>query len=314
MLDDRDYMRRRPEPENKIKTGLGCVYALIAINVVMFLLAGGPRSRAIMGTDEQLMLSVDGIRSGMYWQPLTAMFMHGGFSHILFNMWGLYIFGGIVAPRLGGRAFLALYLSTGLLGNLLWLASAWNGQPALLCGASGAVMGVTAAAALMAPEIPMLLLFIPFPIKLRTMAIVFFALEIVLEITGGQSGVAHLAHIGGLIGGYVFLKLFFRREILWDPLAALVHGRRGYRPPPPPKNGSGNTGSASGWTYRRSPDREPDYGPNFSSDSNFGFNGTRVSQRELDYLLDKISRTGINSLTEQELQRLKQAREEMRRS
>ena len=313
MLDDRDYMRRRPEPENKIKTGLGCVYALIAINVVMFLLAGGPRSRAIMGTDEQLMLSVDGIRSGMLWQPLTAMFMHGGFSHILFNMWGLYIFGGIVAPRLGGRSFLALYLITGLAGNFLWLASAWtSGTPAVLCGASGAVMGVTAAAALMAPETPMLILFIPFPVKLRTMAIVFFALEILMELTGGQANVAHLAHIGGLVAGYIFLKIFFRREILWDPLSSLF-GRRGYRPPPPPKNDGGNA-SASGWTYRRSPYREPDYGPNFSSDSNFEFKSTRVSQRELDYLLDKISRTGINSLTEQELQRLKQAREEMRRS
>lgn len=308
MLDDRDYMRRRPEPENKIKTGLSCVYGLIAINVMMFILAGSPQ------TEEMLMLSVDGIRHGMYWQPLTAMFMHGGFSHILFNMWGLYIFGGIVAPRLGGRAFLALYLTTGLIGNFLWLASVWRGDiPTVLCGASGAVMGVTAAAAVMAPEIPMLLLFIPFPVKLRTMAIVFFALEIVLELTGSQSNVAHLAHIGGLVSGYLFLKLFFRREILWDPLTALVSGRRGYRPPPPPKNGGGSA-SASGWTYRRSPDREPDLGPNFSSGSNFGFNGTRVSQRELDYLLDKISRTGINSLTEQELQRLKQAREEMRRS
>ena len=156
----------------------------------------------------------------------------------------------------------------------------------------------------------MLLLFIPFPIKLRTMAIVFFVLEIVMEITGRQPGVANLVHIVGFIGGYLFIKFFFRREMLWDPLAALG-GRRGYRPTPNKNSGAGD---ASGWTYHRRPDREPDYGPNFSTGSNFGFNGTRVSQRELDYLLDKISRTGINSLTEQELQRLRQAREEMRRN
>ena len=271
MLDDRDYMRRRPEPENKLQTGLKCVYALIAINVMAFVFTIGQRAFAI----QELWLSADGIRSGMFWQPLTAMFMHDGIGHIFFNMWGLYIFGGIVAPRLGGKAFLALYMSTGLLGNLLWLATAWNNQmPVVLCGASGAVMAVTAAAAVMAPETPMLLLFIPFPIKLRTMAIVFFALEIVMELSGGQAGVANLVHIVGFIGGYLFIKFFFRREMLWDPL----------------------------------------YGPNFSTGSNFGFNGTRVSQRELDYLLDKISRTGINSLTEQELQRLRQAREEMRRN
>ncbi len=303
MLDDRDYMRRRPE--NTTQTGLKCVFALIAVNVAMFLFTLAQQRFAL----NVLWLNPDHFRGGMFWQPLTAMFMHGGFSHILFNMWGLYIFGGIVAPRLGGKAFLALYLTTGLLGNIVWLAASWNSS-AVLCGASGAVMAVTAAAAVMAPETPMLLLFIPFPIKLRTMAIVFFALEIVLEFTGGQPGVANLVHIVGFIGGYLFIKFFFRREMLWDPLNALA-GRRGYRPPPNRNNGGA---SASGWTYRRSPDREQDYGPNFSSGSNFGFNGTRVSQRELDYLLDKISRTGINSLTEQELQRLKQAREEMRRS
>ena len=305
MLDDRDYMRRRPEPENTVRTGLKCVYALIAINVAAYIFTIGQQQFAA----DVLWLSADHFIGGMFWQPLSAMFMHAGLSHILFNMWGLYIFGGIVAPRLGGKAFLALYLSTGLLGNLVWLAAAWN-SPAVLCGASGAVMAVTAAAAVMAPETPMLLLFIPFPIKLRTMAIVFFALEVVMELSGGQAGVANLVHIVGFIGGYLFIKFFFRREMLWDPLAALG-GRRGYRPPPNRNSGSGD---ASGWTYHRRPDREPDYGPNFSTDSNFGFNGTRVSQRELDYLLDKISRTGINSLTEQELQRLKQAREEMRRN
>jgi len=303
MLDDRDYMRRRPEPENKVQTGRSCVFALIAINAVAFILFGRTE-RAI----ETMWLSVYGIRDGMFWQPLTAMFMHGGFTHILFNMWGLYIFGGIVAPRLGGRAFLALYLSSGLLGNLVWLATAWgSGIPAVLCGASGAVMGVTAAAAVMAPDTPMLLLFIPFPVKLKTMAVVFLVLEILLEVTNRQPGIAHVVHIGGFIFGYLFLKIFFRKEILWDPLAP---GHRGHRISP-----RNDRGTASGWTYRRAPEQDTDFGPNFGTgaDASYKFGGPRVSQRELDYLLDKISRTGINSLTEQELQRLRQAREEMRR-
>ena len=176
-----------------------------------------------------------------YWRLITPIFIHGSITHILFNMWALYIFGGIVAPRLGGKAFLALYLSTGLLGNLIWLAAAWH-SPAALCGASGAVMAVTAAAAVMAPETPMLLLFIPFPIKLRTMAVVFFALELVMEFAGGQPGVANLVHIVGFIGGYLFIRFFLRREMLWDPLNTLS-GRRGYRP----RNNA--SGDASGWTY-----------------------------------------------------------------
>ena len=302
MLDDRDYMRRRPEPENKVQTGRSCVLALIAINAVAFFLFGQTER-----TVQTMWLSVDGIKAGMFWQPLSAMFMHGGFTHILFNMWGLYIFGGIVAPRLGGRAFLALYLFAGLLGNLVWLATAWgSGIPAVLCGASGAVMGVTAAAAVMAPDTPMLLLFIPFPVKLKTMAVVFLLLEILLEITNRQPGIAHVVHIGGFIFGYLFLKIFFRKEIVWDPIAP---GRRGRRISPRDR------GAASGWTYRRAPEQDNDLGPNFGSNADAGYRsgGPRVSRQELDYLLDKISRTGINSLTEQELQRLRQAREEMRR-
>ena len=72
MLDDRDYMRRSPRgPENKVQTGMSCVYALIAINAVAFLVTMGSRQKA-------LWLSVDGIRDGRFWQILTAMFMHGG--------------------------------------------------------------------------------------------------------------------------------------------------------------------------------------------------------------------------------------------
>ena len=311
MLDERDYMRRGPAPENKAKSGLVCVYALIAINVAAFLLTGFADEDQ---TRRMLWLSERGIEDLKLWQPLTAMFMHRDIPHVLFNMWALYIFGGLVAPRIGGRAFLALYLSTGLIANLAWLATVWPNDEMHripLGGASGAVMAVTAAAAVMAPDTPMLLLFIPFPVKLRTMAVVFFALEIVMGITGGQPDVANLVHIAGFVSGYLFLKLFFRREILWDPLKSLF-SRRGYRPPP--RYDAGGRTSASGWTYSRGPEREDDLGPNFSAGSNYGYSGTRVSQRELDYLLDKISRTGINSLTEQELQRLRQAREEMRRS
>ena len=292
MLDERDYMRR-PNPENPEQTGRKCVITLIAINVIMFVLTLGiPRF-----ADEVLYLSVHQFSRGMFWQPLTAMFMHSGFSHILFNMWGLYIFGGIVAPRLGGRGFLALYLSTGLFANLLWLLTVWNSElNIILCGASGAVMAVTAAAAVMAPETPMLIFFIPRPVKLKTMAIVFFALDIVMGLTGMQPGIANLVHVIGFIAGYLFIRFFFRREMLWDPLGAFT-GRVKYRPRRDKEEDE--------WTYRHKPDRDP--GPG-------GFSGPPVSQRELDYLLDKISRTGINSLTEHELRRLQQAREEMRRS
>ncbi|MBP5586749.1 MAG: rhomboid family intramembrane serine protease [Lentisphaeria bacterium] len=308
MLDERDYMRR-PDPGDPEQTGRKCVLVLIAINVIVFLLTLGiPRFSA-----DVLYLSVHQFSRGMFWQPLTAMFMHGGFSHILFNMWGLYLFGGIVAPRLGGRGFLSLYLSTGVFANLLWLPFIWTSElNIVVCGASGAVMAVTAAAAVMAPETPMLILFIPRPIKLRTMALVYFALDIVMELTGMQPGIANMVHIFGFIAGYLFIRIFFRREMLWDPLGFLG-GRIGSRPRPRQERVDDDE-----WKYRRQPENDDDERkyrrrPDRDSDSGDGYSSPPVSKRELDYLLDKISRSGINSLTPQELQRLKQAREEMRR-
>ena len=111
-------------------------------------------------------------------------------------------------------------------------------------------------------------------------------LEIILEVSGGQSGIAHLAHLGGFLGGYCFLKVLFGSSLPWDPFRHRVRPGEWKRPP------------AWGDAARPSAEPPPAGGP--------------VSPRELDALLDKISREGINSLSEHELARLRQAREEMR--
>ena len=214
-------------------------------------------------------------------QLLTAGFVHMGFNHILFNMWGLYIFGKLVVPHLGGRNFLYLYLAGVLCGNLLFLVFNWNAF-GLLCGASGAVCAVMMAAAMLEPERRFVMLFMPFtPIKTTTLVICYTLLEIVFELTRTQSGVAHLAHLGGFLGGYILVKIVMRGNVAWDPFR-----RRG--------------GSRINW---KTPSPEASYSAGRGP----------VSRDELDALLDKISRSGINSLTPEELERLKRAREEMRR-
>jgi hypothetical protein len=141
---------------------------------------------------------------------------------------------------------------------------------------------------MMAPDVEMFLLFIPFPIKLRTMAIVFLALEIFSQITQQYSSVAYLAHIGGFCIGYLFAILFLKQYVRWDPLR-LSGGR---------KNPQGSRNNPYGWKV---------------SGQNQQQSGPRpVTQRELDMLLDKISREGINALSEEEMARLRQAREQMR--
>lgn len=275
MLDDRDYMRRRGREENDPESGgLRCLFILIVINVVAAILLRGP----------DLQLVPKAFLGGEYWTIITALFMHEGLWHLFFNMFSLYIFGQMVAPVIGAKRFLSLYFAAGIGGNLIWLLANLN-SPAGLVGASGAVMGVIMVAAMMAPEVEMYLLFIPFPVKLRTMAIVFLALEIFSQFTQQNSSVAYLAHIGGFCIGYIFAILFLKRYVHWDPLR-LAGGKKN----DPRKNPYG---------WKVSDQKTPEgKGP--------------VTQRELDMLLDKISRQGINALSEEEMARLRQAREQMR--
>jgi len=271
-LFDRDYMSGGGEP---VRDEMKYLWGLIAVNVVVFLLTAGDPGL-------QMRLSMCCLPGRFqFFQLVSAGFVHGNFSHILFNMWGLYIFGKLVVPHLGGRNFLWLYLAGVLCGNVLFLLFNWNAG-GLLCGASGAVCAVMMAAAMLEPERRFVMLFMPFsPIKTTTLVICYTLLEIVFELTRTQAGVAHLAHLGGYLGGYLLVKIVMRGNVAWDPFR-----RRG--------------GARINW-------KEPPRGnPHFTA-------GGPVSRDELDALLDKISRSGINSLSPEELARLKQARDEMRR-
>ncbi len=273
-------------------SGSHALIALIVLNTICYLF---PLNKV------ELALTVDGVRQGEAWRLVTAMFLHGDFFHLFFNMFSLFIFGSLIAPLIGAARFLVVYFVSGVAGNLLWLLLSWEAGDAALLGASGAVMGMIMASAMIMPDMKMLLLFIPFPIKLRTLALVFIGIELFNQVNAGAfSNVAYLAHIGGFLGGYLVMRFVYRRFVQWDPVDLLLKkagmssgapssARR--RPAPPP----------SGWTVRNA-----DYAPPPPPPTG------RVSQQELDTLLDKISAGGINSLTEAELARLRQAREQMR--
>lgn len=285
MLNDREYMRQPPRNTvEDARSGFHALIALIIVNVILWLFQ--------LQKDETLLLSPEDFRSGYYWQVFTAMFLHYDFWHLFFNMFSLYVLGSLSAPVIGAKRFLILYIVSGLAGNLLWLGASWNIPHVAILGASGAVAGITIASAMIVPDIQMMLLLIPFPIKLRTMAIILFVLNIMSHIGGIGGNVAYLAHIGGFIGGMLLMRFAFSRYVQWDPLSflgRLPNDRRyGSRPASPPR----------GWTVRDDTYAPPPTG--------------RVSQKELDALLDKLSRGGVNSLSEAELERLRQAREQMR--
>ena len=241
-LYDRGYMRGS-SPGEQALSGMGMIMVLIAINVVLFL-AGN----ILPGLAEMLLLTPQGIRSGRIYQLVTAGFLHLEFFHLFFNMWGLYLFGGLVAPHIGGRRFLWLYLIGAVSGNLLYLVLNWN-SPGGLLGASGAVFAVMVATALLEPNRQFFIIPLPIPMKTRTLVVCYTILEVLL-LANNKDGIAHLAHLGGVIGGYLYLKLLYGNRLAWDPFrrrpAAWRPQFRGGAPEPPPVGGAGNAAQRGG--------------------------------------------------------------------
>ena len=169
-----------------------------------------------------------------WWQPLTHMFMHGGWWHILFNMYTLVMFGMVVERVLGTKKFLILYFVTGLGAVALHTGVEWLDIHRLaastdlgaqadiidmlrtpMVGASGAVYGVLVAFAMLYPEARMTLIFPPVTLDAKWMVAIFIGIELVTGITGTQVGIAHFAHLGGALFGFLLVWYWRKRGELW---------------------------------------------------------------------------------------------------
>ena len=142
------------------------------------------------------------------WQLVTYAFLHGSFAHIFSNMLGLYMFGSEVERLFGSRFYLGYYFGCVVSAALCHLAvNAWLGAaPYPTVGASGGVFGLLLAFGVYFPHRRVLLLFPPIPLPARVFVIGFAILELVFGITGTAAGVAHFAHLGGMIGGWLMIQ------------------------------------------------------------------------------------------------------------
>ena len=147
---------------------------------------------------------------GMVWQPVSSMFLHGGFLHILVNMIALWSLGMLLERAIGSRAFAYLYGFAGIAGGL-FVAVFQSSLSMPTVGASGAISGMLGAIAILFPE-SRLLLFV-FPVKARTAAILLGASSILFAMIDGGSNISHLGHLGGLVGGltYAYFAIDRRR-------------------------------------------------------------------------------------------------------
>jgi membrane associated rhomboid family serine protease len=145
------------------------------------------------------------------WQIVTYSFLHANLAHIFFNMFALYMFGGEI-ERLFGSRFYALYYFAAVITAAIThlIVSAWMGAaPVPMVGASGGIYGLLLAFGVYFPHRRVMLLFPPIPLPARVFVFGFAALELVLGITQTAAGVAHFAHLGGMLGG--FLMIQYRR-------------------------------------------------------------------------------------------------------
>ncbi len=148
-------------------------------------------------------------------QPFTYMFMHDAhsFVHIFFNMFSLWMFGGLLERVMGSKRYLIYYIVCGLgaalVQELMWQFSLQEIVPTV--GASGAVFGILLAFGMIFPNMPMYIFFIPVPIKAKWVVIGYGLLELYFGISGNQPGVAHFAHLGGMLAG-IIMMMYWRHN------------------------------------------------------------------------------------------------------
>ena len=182
---------------------LSSVLIIVIINVAVFIL---------FMINSNLVVNLFGLqRASLLHQPwtiITNMFVHGGFSHIIFNMLTMYWFGTALVNMVGNKNFLLVYFCGGLLGNILFLLLAPS--YAIAIGASGAVYALGGALVVMRPKVKVFIFPIPIPIPLWVAVLIGFVLSFV-------PGTAWQAHLGGLIfgagAGYVFRRQ--ERRYIW---------------------------------------------------------------------------------------------------
>lgn len=288
---------------------------LLIVNVVVFLATYLFRT---MGVDLNNVLGLHFFLAPDFhiYQLFTYMFAHGGFSHIFFNMFALWMFGCIVERTWGPKKFLTYYIVCGVGAGLFqelaqFIASEQlphftlaqtmkvaNANAAFLnlwttVGASGAVYGILLAFGMLYPEERIFIFPLPVPIKAKWFVMGYAAIELFMAYSSTGDGVAHLAHLGGMVFGF-FLIRYWRRhpdirysrrsgQQFFDSMRASWERRTGRKDRGGVFTNSANTRHESDWDY----------------------NARRKAEQErMDEILDKIRRNGYESLTREEKQQL----------
>jgi len=201
------------------------------------------------------------------YQFVTYMFLHGGFFHILMNLFVLWMFGIHIEATWGTKEFFKYYFLTGIAGGIFCVA--FDPASAIpVIGASGAIYGLLVAYGMLFPNRTIYIYFL-FPVKVKYAVIAFVALEFFATMSSAPSGVAHLAHLGGAVVGFLYIKLDWRVKKLFGFLSPKRYIDR--------------------LRYRRK-----------SSKLNKNRQKTEEVMKRVDHILDKINEVGIENISEED--------------
>lgn len=297
---------------------------LLIINIVMFLITMIVQP---MGIDLTTILGLHFFKASHFhvYQLITYMFMHGGWMHIIMNMFMLWMFGMVIENVWGPKKFLFYYIVCGIGAGLCQELAQYGsyvingldayqyvsmgGQPMPVddylnlmttVGASGAIYAVLLAFGMLFPEERMFIIPIPIPIKAKWLVLGSVALELFYALGQPGDGVAHVAHLGGMLFGFVLIKYWQKH----------------------PYSGSGDFGMGKGSQFfdrmKNAWDRHSShssgtgkpkfhYRPNTENrrESDWDYNARKkAEQDEIDRILDKIRQSGYDSLTDEEKRKL----------
>lgn len=299
---------------------------LLIINVVCFLACVVLQGKGI---------DLNNIFGLHYWQAtnfdiyqlVTYMFMHGSWTHLFFNMFTLWMFGGLIENTFGQKRFLIYYMVCGLgaalcqeLSQTFYVYSLVAGQGGGVAdllqlstitraalnamttvGASGAIYGILLAFGMLYPEQRMFVFPIPFPLKAKWFVCIFAAIELLTALSQHGDGVAHVAHLGGMLFGYVLIKMWRGGH------NSSFNGWDGYEI----RERKTILGRIREWLHLDSHSKSDDdnytrsYKPENKHETDWRYNEQKKqTETEIDRILDKIRRSGYASLSDEEKKKL----------
>ncbi len=259
-----------------MRTGLGTtgilpagVKALLIANGAVYILQTfvGHRLTLLLGLNPSVFWG-----NGALWQPFTYLFLHGGFSHLLFNMLMLWMFGSALEQMWGMKQFLRYYFLTGV-GAGLSNCILTPGMDIPIIGASGAVYGILAAYGLLFPN-ARIYIYLLFPIKAKYLVLIFGGLEFISSFRP-DNGIAHIVHLGGMVVGIIYLQ----KDRMLKGLAQYLKGK------------------VKAQEIKRQQQKASE---------------EEELREEVDQLLDKINEIGLENLSSREKKRLQDASERLR--